>query len=412
MRLPNGSDWTAPFRLGADSATRHSTSQHAHSTAADAAPTGQRLTFFIPDMSVGGAEQVVVNIVNGLSARGYDVELLLSRTRGELQPELASHVTVVELPPTPLPVLGVATHLPALVSYLNRTNPAALFPHLNHTSIVCLAAKKLSDADTKVIPTQHSSPGVSDDQTLKGRVVLRLCSQLYPSADRIIAVSEGVAETLVDRLSVQREIISVLHNPIEVDAVRERARDPVDHRWVEEDETDVILFVGRLAEQKDLETWLRTFERVHEQHPATRGILVGKGSERERLSALADELGLSDVVSIPGYVENPYRFMKQADVFLLSSQYEGLPTVLIEALACGCPIVSTDCPSGPREILADGEYGTLAPVGDVDALADGVRTTLADPVAADKLQRRADDFAPDAVFDDYEQFIEQYVETV
>jgi glycosyltransferase involved in cell wall biosynthesis len=373
--------------------------------------SGPLLSFFIPDLTVGGAEQVLLNIVNGLSARGYDLDLLLSRRGGKLEPRLADRVDVVELPPSRTPVLGVASHLPALAGYLRRENPAVLFPHLTQTSVVCLTAKRLLDTDTRVIPTHHAAFGTARQPSLKDRLVRRLITRLYPSADHIVAVSEGVADSVVERVSVDRDDLSVLYNPIDVDAVRARARDPVDHEWVEDSDTDVVLFVGRVAEQKDLETWLRTFQRVHERRPDTRGIIVGQGPQRARLSDLAASLGLADVVSLPGYVENPYRYMGQASVFLLSSLAEGLPTVLVEALACGCPVVSTDCPSGPREILDGGEYGRLAPVGDVDALATAVTASLSNPTGAERRRRRAGDFAPESVLDDYEQFIREHAPT-
>lgn len=370
---------------------------------------GPLLSFFIPDLTVGGAEQVTVAIVNGLSERGYNVELLLSRSQGKLIPQLENHLEVVVLPPSKTTVLGVGANIPWLVSYLRRKKPAALFPHLCHVSVVSLAVCRLFDTDTLVFPTHHSALTSSRNQSSRDRLVKGLVPYLYPLADRIIAVSAGVADNLVDETRVSRESISVLHNPVDVESVRTRAKQSVDHKWIDDEDKDVILFVGRIADQKDLKTWLRAFEKVHERDPDTRAILVGQGPERGNITKFAEERGISDVVSLPGFVENPYGYMARSDVFLLSSRYEGLPTTLIEALACGCPIVATDCPSGPREILADGTYGPLIPVGDASGLADAVRETLAHPVPAEKLRGRADDFSPDAVFDDYERFIHTYV---
>jgi glycosyltransferase involved in cell wall biosynthesis len=127
------------------------------------------------------------------------------------------------------------------------------------------------------------------------------------------------------------------------------------------------------------------------------------------LKETAIQLGIEDAVSIPGYIDNPYRFMQQASVFLLSSRFEGLPTVLIEAMASGCPVVSTDCPSGPREILNDGEYGQLTPVGNVEEITAAVEQTLEDPVDSSTLRERADDFAPTVVLNEYEGFIDAYL---
>jgi glycosyltransferase involved in cell wall biosynthesis len=373
-------------------------------------PDRRSLTFYIPNLVVGGAEQVTVNIVNGLARRGYDVELVLSHPVGELRSAVTAEVAVTELAQSRIPIVGIGAHLPRLVSYLDDAEPTALFAQKTDASVVCLAADRLADAETTVVPTEHLAFATTPAPSVKSRVVRRLAGQLYPSADRIVAVSQGVADSLVDQLDVQRERVSVLYNPVELDTIRERARDPVEHAWVEDDDVDVVLFVGRHHPQKDLGTWLRAFARVHETAPDTRAVIAGTGERTEHLQALADRLGMTDVVSFPGYIDNPYRYMDRAGVFLLSSRFEGLPTVLVEAMACGCPVVATDCPSGPREILADGEYGQLVPVGDVTELASAVEEALEDPVDADLLCARADDFAPEVVLDEYERFLRTEIE--
>lgn len=367
------------------------------------------LSFFIPDLTFGGAEQVTVNIVNGLSERGYSVELLLSRRDGKLQAELDTDVRVRELSAGRTAGLGVLADLPALVSYLRRQEPTALFPHLSHVSVACLTAKRVLGLDTKIIPTEHKTFRERDETTTKDRLVDRLTPLVYPTADRIIAVSEGVADSITAQTRLSREDISVLYNPVDVNAVRAQASTPVSHEWVGDDATDLVVYVGRLEAEKDLETWLRAFDKVHQHNPEARAILVGDGSCRPQLEARLDALGLSEVVSLPGYVENPYPYMKQADVFALSSRFEGLPTVLIEALACECPIVSTDCPGGTAEILAGGDVGRLVPVGDARALAEAIDQTLAEPTDCDQLSARAESFAPDAVFDEYERFLDEHV---
>lgn len=389
---------------------KHNTSETTKQSATDKTDReNSLLSFFIPDLTLGGAEQVTVNIVNGLAEHGYDVELLVSRRTGSLQSRLEDDVSVVELPPSNTSVFGVAAHVPGLARYLHRERPVALFSHLARVSVVCLATHRVCGTDTAVIPTHHKSYGITTDHSIKNRIVQGVVPYLYPSATRIIAVSEGVADSIVEHTSLDRRDISVLHNPVHVDEVRERSRQPLEHEWLDDESIEVVLFVGRIEEQKNLTAWLRAFERIHERDPNTRAIIVGKGSRQQSVSEFAERLGIDHVVSIPGYVENPYAYMRNASVFLLSSRFEGLPTVLIEALACGCPVVATDCPSGPREILADGEYGTLAPVGDIDELVGGVIETLTDPIPADVLEQRADDFAPESVLDDFEQFLETHV---
>jgi len=170
----------------------------------------------------------------------------------------------------------------------------------------------------------------------------------------------------------------------------------------------VVLGVGRLEPQKSFKTFLRAFGCVHERLPSTRAVIIGRGSKRDELEALAADLGLSDVVSFPGYVDNPYAYMAGADTLMMSSVHEGLPTVLIEAMACGCPVVSTDCPSGPRTILEDGQYGPVVEVGDDAALAAGVLATLRDPLDERTLIERARDFQPSTVLADYETFVQEH----
>lgn len=365
------------------------------------------LAFYIPNLTIGGAEQVTVNIINGLSGRQHDVELVLSHPGGKLRSEVADTVRVVELADSRTPVAGIGAHLTRLVAYLEDVEPVALVPQKTDASVLGLGAARLANVETAVVPTEHLAFAATSTRSPKAVAVRRLATWLYPSAHRVIAVSEGVADSLVERMGLHRERVSVLHNPVELGAVRERGRKAVDHEWFDTDSVEVVLFVGRHHTQKDLDTWLRSFARVHEARPETRAVVAGTGERTDHLRALAGRLNVADVVSFPGFVDNPYGYMSRASVFLLSSRYEGLPTVLVEAMACGCPVVATDCPSGPREILADGEYGRLAPVGDVAAITGAVTATLDDPVDPVALRRRADDFAPDAVLDEYEGFIRE-----
>ncbi|WP_434531779.1 glycosyltransferase [Haloarcula sp. NS06] len=242
----------------------------------------------------------------------------------------------------------------------------------------------------------------------KKKLVQWLQRRLAHQIDQFVAVSEGVAESVVEHVGINREKVSVLHNPVPVNEVQERAGELVDHPWIESANLDVVLGVGRLERAKNFESFLRAFEKVHSARPDTRAIIVGRGSKRTKLETLAAELGIDDVVSFPGFVDNPYGYMAGVDVLAMSSVHEGLPTVLIEALACGCPVVSTNCPSGPAEILKDGEYGPLVNVNDDEGLATAIQTALDDPLPSDVLVERANDFAPTAVIDEYEAFIRSF----
>ena len=362
------------------------------------------LAFFLPSLTVGGAQRVTVTLVNELARRGYDVDLVVAYRRGKLLPAVSEAVTVVDLRTPTVPVVGLGASVPRLVSYLRSREPFALFSQMTYANVVALAAVRLAGTDVVSIPTEHNTFGEKEGR--KDELVDALAARMYGSADRLVGVSRGVVDSAVRRTTADDRRSVVLYNPLPVVEIREQAAGDVDHPWLADDDLDVVLSVGRLEPQKDLPTLLRAFARVNERRPDTRAIVAGKGSMREDLVRLSERLGLGDVVAFPGYVDNQYACMDRAAVFALSSRHEGLPTTLIEALACGCPVVSTDCPSGPDEILAGNEYGPLVPVGDDEAFAEALVATLDDPPPKSRLRGRADDFAVRTVGDDYERFVE------
>jgi glycosyltransferase involved in cell wall biosynthesis len=203
----------------------------------------------------------------------------------------------------------------------------------------------------------------------------QLIRRFYPWANSIVAVSKGVADDLAQTAGLPRERIQVIYNPVVTPELREKAQTPLDHPWFKPGQPPVLLAVGRMSPQKDFPTLIRAFARVRQTRPA-KLLILGEGKERPGLETLVRQLGLGQDVSLPGFVTNPYPYMARTSLFVLSSRWEGLPGVLIEALYCGAPIIATDCPSGPTEILADGRYGQLVPVGDVTALARAIETTL------------------------------------
>lgn len=196
----------------------------------------------------------------------------------------------------------------------------------------------------------------------------------------------------------------VIHNPVVTPKLFEQAKEPIDREWFKDGAPPVILGVGRLSLQKDFPTLIRAFTIVRKQLPA-RLMILGEGEERPQIEAMIKELGLASEVALPGFVSNPYAFMSRAAVFVLSSVYEGLPTVLIEAMAVGTPVVSTDCPSGPREILGFGKYGMLVPVRDFEALANAIVTTLSDQTDVEGLRQQAQKFSLENTVNGYLELI-------
>jgi len=366
------------------------------------------IAFYIPSLTVGGAERVTVSVANGLAKRGYEVDLVVSFNTGAFRAEVDERVTIVDLDTPKVPVLGIGASVPCLSQYLSARSPSILFSQMTYANDIYLVSQLVSGSDTISVGTIHNTLGMQEES--KEKFVQMLQRRLAGQADQFVAVSDGVAESVVENVGVHREKVTVLHNPIPVRDVQQQAQESVDHRWLDSPEHEVILGVGRLERAKNFSSFLRAFSHLHESRPQTRAIIVGKGSKRAELEALAAELDIEDVVSFPGFVDNPYGYMGGASVLAMSSIHEGLPTVLIEALAAGCQVVSTDCPSGPAEILNNGEYGRLTPVGDDTELAEAIEATLDSPLPADRLIERANDFAPDAVIDEYEAFVHQYVE--
>lgn len=362
------------------------------------------IAIYLPELTPGGAQRVTVDLANGLAGRGHEVALVVSYPGGQLRPEVDDSVSIVDLSTPVVPGLGIVASIPGLVGYLRRARPRILFSAMTYANVVATVATRLSRSGTPIAIVEHTTVGMETGG--KRDVTTRLARWVYPRADRVIAVSEGVADSVRAGTGVSPEQVDVLYNPVPVTAIRERARVDPAEPWLADPDLSVVLWVGRLAPEKDLPTLVAAFARLHGQRPETRLVLAGTGPERERIEALVAESGLADVVAFPGYVD-PAPYMARADVFALASTYEGLPTVLVEALAVGCPVVSTDCPSGPREILGDETFGRLVPVGDHAALAGAIEATLDEDDDPDRLRSRADDFASERVLATYEGLIDR-----
>ncbi len=332
-----------------------------------------RITLFLPSIGCGGAERVTVNLAGGMVARGIDVDLVfVTSDDPPLLTDIPEGVRLVDLEAG-----RVAASLPGLIRYLRRERPVALLSALEHTNVIALLAARLARVDTRVVVSVHTtvSRAIEDSTLFRSRLFPQLMRWFYPWASRVVAVSEAARTDLLAVAGLKPESIEVINNPVVTPRLFEKAREPVDHPWFAEEEPPVILGVGRLVTAKNFPLLLRAFARVRERCPA-RLVILGDGDQRGMLESLAVELGIGEHLVMPGFVDNPYAYMARAKVFVLSSRFEGLPTVLIEALALGLPVVSTDCPSGPSEILQQGRWGTLVPVDDEQALAEGILQAL------------------------------------
>jgi glycosyltransferase involved in cell wall biosynthesis len=234
-------------------------------------------------------------------------------------------------------------------------------------------------------------PHLAAVPSIRNRLIIKLASLSFGLADAAICVSRGVADDLIKTTGMPPEKTYVVYNPVVSPGLEQAALQPISHPWFTPGNPPLILAVGRLAVAKDYPTLLRAFSLLTRKRPANL-LVLGEGQERPHLEALVRQLHLTDIVQMPGFVQNPFAYIARARLLVLSSRWEGLPSVIVEALACGTPVVSTDCRSGPGEILAGGRFGRLVPVGDAEALAEAMLESLQTPPDRAMLRQRAQDF--------------------
>ncbi len=332
----------------------------------------------------GGAERVMVNLMQGFVERGLRVDLVMNKADGPYLSEVPPEVKIVDLK-APRMLAG----LPKLASYLRREQPQALLSGLHYNNEIALWAKRLGFSSTRVVVSEHNTLSIHSQRRSTGWRSPVLARLFYPLADGIVAVSRGVAKDLANVTGLRDSRIQTIYNPVVTPEMLEKSKATLEHPWFQAGEPPVILAVGRLEPQKDFPTLIEAFAKVREVRPA-KLVILGSGREGSKLKSLVSKLNLDDDVAMPGFVKNPYPYIKQASVYVLSSAWEGLPTVTIEALALGTPVVATDCPSGSAEILDNGKYGTLVGVGDRQAMAEAILKVLSvnsQPVDPDWIQQ-------------------------
>lgn len=350
----------------------------------------KRLAILLSFSGAGGVERMVLNLLPPILRSGVEVDLLAIRRTP--CPEL----NALDHPGLRVLDLGVShttLAIPGLVRYLRRERPDALLAAKDRGIRVALLARKLSGIRPRLV----GRLGTHLSASLENKPVWVRCARRWPmrfwyrDIDCVIAVSAGVAEDTHVITGLPEDRIAVIRNPVITPDLLERSRERVEHPWLETAEVPILLGAGRLTVQKDFATLIRAFARVRAARPC-RLVILGEGRQRPQLQALAQELGVADAVALPGRADNPYAWMARSSLFVLSSAWEGSPNVLAEALALGIPAVSTDCPSGPREILDGGRYGPLTPVGDPESLAEAMLRVLAVPPSGAWLRTAVEEY--------------------
>jgi glycosyltransferase involved in cell wall biosynthesis len=338
------------------------------------------IALFTSNLRGGGAQRMMVHIAQGFAVNGFKVDLVLLRASGALRSIVHKDIRIVDLNANTL------TGIFALARYLRREQPDILLSTITGPNLIALRARDISGAPTKVIIRQENL--FSRKPKIRGIVAEMLARKWYHRADAVVAISRYVARELTERISISPERVSVLYNPV---IIRGPKRSGCPHPWLAQGQPPVIIGAGYFDRQKDFSTLMRAFALVRKNRQA-RLIILGEGPQRRMLERLAQDIGVAHDVLLPGFVPDAQRWFACASAFALSSEWEGFGNVLVEALACGTPVVSTDC--GPaREILYNGNYGAIVPIGDEHALANALINALDNPPNISKLQKRAQEFS-------------------
>ena len=326
--------------------------------------------------------------------------VFIGNGNGPLRSEIDSRATIVELQKRgPLSALGV------FVRYLKSNRPDVVLASLTPANVLAIAGKFFSGGTTKIIINMQIATSVHEGvHWLKAFARPILYRALFPRANIVVVCSNGVGEDMRS-CGVPASKIVRIYNPVVSEQTHSLAQEPIAHPWVISHDVPILVSVGRLHPQKDFPTLLRAIRLVLRKIPV-RLIVLGEGSERKSLEILSRELELDKNVDFIGFVQNPYAFMKNADLFVLASTYEGFGNVIAESLSVGTPVVVTDCPWGPAEILENGRYGTLVPVGDSEALAHAIEGALIKEQDPSILMNRAKEFSVEKIIKEYRALIE------
>lgn len=356
------------------------------------------IAFFLMDLNGGGAEKVMLSLANGFVEQGLKVDLVLVKLEGEYLPLISPKVRVINLQSHRL-----LAGLYPLVKYLKQNCPKMLISALEDPNTIAILAKILAQVPTRFVVTVHNPllPTYEKSTELKRKLIPFFVRWLFPIADAVVSVSQGVADGVAKISGLSQKDMTVIYNPIFTPDLLTKIHEPINHPWFLDNRTSVILGVGRLSKEKDFPTLIRAFALVKNRYPV-KLIILGQGEELPGLLNLVKELNLVDDVAFPGFVTNPYSYMKQAKMLVMTSLFEGFGNVLVEGMIAGISVISTDCESGPSEILANGKYGMLASVGDIQGLATAMINTLNNPLDPELLRKRGQEFSLEAALAKYQ----------
>lgn len=346
-----------------------------------------KVAMFLHDLRAGGAERVSVNLANAIQQQGHDVDLVLINRLGcsAFFDELEPSIRVLELPQS-----RALTSVIGFRTYLMDERPDLVISALTHINVSALIACMMSSYRPRITVVEHGQFSKERAKPMSAalRAAYRLAPWLYPLANVIAAVSEGAKRDLASSVGMAPERISVLYNPVVTSNLVKASHVAIDHPWFEDGEPPVIMAVGVLRPEKNFPLLMRAFDILRQRRRA-RLVIIGDGPEKPALMKLAEAHRYAADIALLGFEANPFKYMRRAALLALCSDHEALPSVLIEAMACGTPVVATDCPTGPSEILEGGALGALPRTRDPIGFADALEVSLDSPISSDLLRKRA-----------------------
>ncbi|PSR53989.1 glycosyl transferase [Adhaeribacter arboris] len=363
----------------------------------------KKICFFPGTLALGGIGKIFVNLIQEYASRGVEVHVFLTKKEGEFLSQLPSNVHVFEGSGRALTSIG------RFIQYLRREKPQAVLSAREFLNVINIFCCLFTFNKTKPVVSLHTNQTAennadpSSGSLYKNPLFLTLAKVFYKIPDKIVAVSAGVADDFSYRMGVDRKKMKVIYNPVYNPTEEKVIPNKLLYDFLSSSRK-FIIGVGRLTPQKDWPNLLRAFSLVREKMDVSL-VILGEGPLRQELEDLIEELSLKDHVLLPGFVSNPAYYVKKASTFVISSKYEGFGNVIVEALGVGTPVVSTNCPSGPSEILEDGKYGKLVPTEDPVALAKGIMESLNSTHNSEVLINRAKDFSVPRIADEYSYYI-------
>ncbi|WP_456432971.1 glycosyltransferase [Thermosulfuriphilus sp.] len=345
-----------------------------------------KIAIYVGPTNGGSVARISANLANEFLRQGLTVDLLIRRSRKNLIGDLRPEARLINLGTS-----NALVQILKIARYLVKERPKVLLTHRIRENVLCLRARQLSRSNTKIFTVIHGPMSVKlkNLKAPKRERRLRDLKIYYPQNEGIIAISRATAQDIRKLLEIPEEKIWTIPNPAYDETIYQLAQEPVSHPFWADPQAKVVLGVGRLEQEKDFFTLLRAFSRLVSEDSNFRLLILGEGSLRRDLEEFARRLSITGQIDLPGFVSNPYPYIQRASILALSSSWDALPTVLIESLALGTPVVSTDCGSGPREILEDGSLGKLVPIGDDRALARAIKETLINPPPPEILKKGA-----------------------